>query len=86
MTEPGRNQFSARRNFTTLTVAIVIVALAGLGFGPRGYAIGAVVAFLWAVARFDNQRGTCLPLAAIFVLVVGVLMLLMALMAIVHGG
>ena len=86
MTQPGRNPFSARRILATLTVAIVMVAVAGLGFGPLGYAIGAVVAFLWAVARFDNQRGTCLPLAAIFVLVVGILMLLMALMAIVHAG
>ena len=86
MTEPGRNQFSARRIFATLTVAILVVALAGLGFGPRGYAIGAVSAFLWAVARFDNQLGTCLPMAAILVLVVGILMLLIALMAIAHGG
>ena len=86
MTEPGRNQFSARRIFATLTVAILVVALAGLGFGPRGYAIGAVSAFLWVVARFDNHLGTCLPMAAILVLVVGILMLLIALMAIAHGG
>lgn len=54
-----------------------IMPLLGIG--------GLMLAFLVLVARFDNQSGTFLSLAALFVLVLLVMALLLGALAYVHA-
>jgi len=65
------------------TAAFCILVL-GKIFGPLGFTVGAVGSFLGLAWRYDNQTGTCLPLAVLLLLVIGVMFLLIYLMVVTH--
>ena len=54
-------------------------------FGPIGLLIAAAISFIGIAVRHDNDLGTCLPFALLFLLIVGILALLMVLMGITHA-
>ncbi|MGZ2411762.1 apolipoprotein N-acyltransferase [Sphingomonas sp. F9_3S_D5_B_2] len=78
----------ARARATRVIVSVVACAIAlpaaGYLFGPRGLAIAAALALLWLAWRHDNEVGVCLPLAVLFLIVIGVMGLLLYLMLITH--
>lgn len=80
--EAGLRKGTATRMLTSIAVAAGGTAIAGLVFGPIGGVAAAVAAILWAAWRHDNDLGTCLPLAVLVLLVIGMLALLMFLTAI----
>ena len=70
----------------TVTLSCTLVALvAGYGFGGSSVATAVAILALPPVAwAFDNDSGTFLILATLFVVTIGVMVLLIALMALVH--
>jgi hypothetical protein len=73
-----------RRIALSVAAAIAFVAILAFLFGPRGAAAGAATAFLGLAWRHDNETGVCLPLAVLFLLVVGVLFLLLFMLILVR--
>ncbi len=68
------------------SIAVIATAMAGLGmaFGGAGLAAASLMSFLWLAWRFDNDSGTFLVLAVLFLIVLSVLALLLGLMALAH--
>ena len=68
------------------SVSFVIAAiclsawLSGVGLAALAFLIGS----LWIAWRHDNQAGTFLPIAALFLIVILVLILLIALLLVTH--
>lgn len=74
-----------KRRFTKLSL-IVAISTVGILFLPRwAAALLVVVSLLFFVAEFDNQTGTFLPLAILFIIVLAVLVILLGMMAFLHG-
>lgn len=69
----------------SLGLAVLIAAIGGLSFGPRGLAVGIVAAFLMLAWRHDNSLGLLFPIAMLIVITIAVLLLLMYLMARMHS-
>jgi hypothetical protein len=72
----------------TGSVLVRVAALAGVAAmpawfiaGPGGVLLVAIAVALWLVWRVDNWTGSCLMIAVLLLLVLGVLTLLLALMA-----
>ena len=74
----------APRALVSILVCALVVVGSGYAFGPRGLALAAAVALLWVAWRHDNQVGVCLPLALLFLILIGVMCLLLYLMTITH--
>ena len=66
-------------------MAAGFVAAGGL-FGARGIALVAVVSFLWLAWRFDNHTGSIFLLAVLLLIILGVILLLVAMLAIFSGA
>jgi hypothetical protein len=66
---------NTRRLAVSLGGAVLCVTLAGYVLGPRGLAAaaGSLLVVAW---RHDNDAGTCLPLALLFLLTIAVVLLL----------
>jgi hypothetical protein len=74
-----------RRRITKLSLVLTISTF-GILFLPRWAAtLIIVIGLLVMVAEFDNQTGTFLPLAILFVIVLAVLVILLGMMAFLHG-
>ena len=77
-----------RRPLVQLALVILLSALAigGLGFwfGPRGMLVGLIVCPLAVAGRYDNDLGTCFPLALLFMIILAVMALLLYLMLLTH--
>ena len=73
-----------RRVLVSILVCTFALAAAGYLFGPRGLAAASAVALLWLAWRYDNEVGVCLPLAVLFLIVIGVMCLLLYLMLITN--
>jgi hypothetical protein len=74
----------SRARTTTLSCTLLAL-IAGYGAGGTSVAVALGVLALPALAwAFDNASGTFLVLATLLVLAIGVMVLLIALMAIVH--
>lgn len=73
-----------KRWLVSIGLALLFTSLAGLIFGPLAALAAGAFSFLAVVARHDNRAGTCLPLAVLLVLILGVCVLLLALMAVTH--
>lgn len=74
------------RRIASLVGAGAVVAFAAILTGPAGSVAAAAMALLVVVWRHDNNLGTCLPLAVLFLLICGVLALLIVLMRVTHPG
>ena len=61
--------------------ASLIVLLAGHFVGPLAMLVAVIMSLLVLVWRFDNESGTFLPLAILSLLVMGVMVALLALLA-----
>ena len=70
----------------TFGVPALITAALALLIGGPGLAIAAIAALPWFAWRFDNDAGTWLPLACVFLLVLGILAALLTLAAVLHVG
>ena len=71
------------RNITLSCTALVMAA--GYIFGGTSVAIAVAILALPPIAwAFDNDSGTFLILATLFVITIGIMVLLIALMAISH--
>jgi hypothetical protein len=82
-------QVTNKQARSLLLPAAVITAgffAAGGLFGARGMAVVAVVSFLWLAWRFDNHTGSIFLLAVLLLIVLGVILLLMAMLAIFSGS
>lgn len=66
-------------------LALSIVLLCSVAYGPRGLGAGAVVGFLMLAWRHDTNLGLLFPLAILVVITFAVLLLLMYLMARMHS-
>jgi len=69
---------------TILRVAVLASlggAAAWLVIGPPATLFVVVVAVLWLVWRFDNWTGSCLMLAVLLLLVIGILTFLVGMVA-----
>ena len=73
-----------RRIIVSVVVCACVVLAAGYLFGPRGLAAASAIALLWLAWRHDNEVGVCLPLAVLFLIVIGVMCLLLYLMLIMN--
>lgn len=76
---------SLSRIGASVGLSVLIIALGGLSFGPRGLAVGIVAAFLMLAWRHDNSLGLLIPIAMLIVITIAVLLLLMYLMARMHS-
>ena len=70
----------------SIGTAIVVSFIAGRLFGPVGLVVAAVLSLLVIAGRHDNDLGTCLPLAVLFVIACGILVMLMVMMGAMRGG
>jgi hypothetical protein len=68
-----------------LSLVIVFSTLGVLLLSPWIATLLVVVGLLALVAEFDNQAGTFLPLAILVVIVLAVLVILLGMMAFLHG-
>lgn len=73
------------RLLVSLGLALSIVLIRSVAYGPRGLGAGAVVAFLMLAWRHDTNLGLLFPLAILAVIAFAVLLLLMYLMARMHS-
>lgn len=73
-----------RRLTFALAVSGVAIAAASLAFGPLGFLIAFVAGLLGTVWYGDDDLGTCLPLAVMFLLVLLVIGVLIAMLMFVH--
>lgn len=64
----------------------VVTAAAALGLllDSRGLALAAILSLPWLAWRYDNESGTFLVLAVLFLIMLAVPMLLLALMSVPH--
>jgi hypothetical protein len=62
-------------------LSIVAAVIGHMLVGKMAYVLVGACAALAVVARFDTERGICLPVAVLLMIVVGVLALLLALLA-----
>ena len=73
----------SRRAAATAAIGAAAIGLGWALFGGPGLGIAALLAFLFAAVRHDNDLGTCFPLALLFVIVLvvlGVLMMMLSMM------
>jgi hypothetical protein len=74
----------ARRIIVSVVVCAFALPAAGYLLGPRGLVAASAVGLLWLAWRHDNEVGVCLPLAVLFLIVIGVMCLLLYLMLIMN--
>jgi hypothetical protein len=67
-------------------ISILAIAIATAAFGEGGFAVVSPIGLLATAWYSDDKLGTCLPLAVMFLVVVGVLMTLLGLLVVVHHG
>ena len=75
----SRRLASGPARFTAAAGAALAVGY--LAIGTPGMILAAIAAALWLIWRFDNWTGSCLMIAVLLLLVLGVLTLLLGLMA-----
>lgn len=75
-----------KRWLVSVGLALLFVCAIGAAFGASAALGAGVVALLAIVVRHDNDAGLCLPLAVLFLLILGVCVLLLTLMAVTHRG
>jgi hypothetical protein len=63
-------------------VSILTIAVATFAFGAVGFAVAAPIGFLAIAWYGDDNLGTCLPLAVMFLVVVAVLMTVLGLLVV----
>jgi hypothetical protein len=73
-----------RRLLVSLVAAGVAIAVAGMVAGPIGYAAAAALSLLVVAWRHDNAAGTCLPLAMLVLITIGVMLFLFRLLIVIH--
>lgn len=73
------------RLLISISLALSIVLVCSISYGPRGLSAGAVIAFLMLAWRHDTKLGLLFPLAILVVITFAVLLLLMYLMARMHS-
>ena len=72
-----------RRLLLATALSIAGITAATLGFGPLGFAVAFAAGLLATAWYGDDALGTCLPIAAMFLLVVAVLVVLLGLTVLV---
>ena len=81
-------RFAGRRTlrYTTWSIAPIAVLLAALGarMQTAGIWVAILASIPWLAWRYDNDSGTFLVLALLFLLVLGVAGLLLFLIAVTH--
>ena len=82
MARPARRTF--RHAALSLAPPAAFAATMGLLYGSPGATLAALAALPWLAWRYDNQTGTFLILAILFLMVLAVPALLLALMAVTH--
>jgi len=73
-----------RRLLLASAISVAAMTAASLAFGPLGFAIAFAAGLLGTAWYGDDQLGTCLPLAVMFLLVLLVIGVLMAMLMFVH--
>lgn len=68
-----------------IPASTLILSVIAMPFVPLFGIAGLVVAFFMLVARMDNESGTFLPVAVLFVIVLFVMVLLIAGLATIHA-
>jgi len=76
--------FARRRGFVAICIALPVLSVAMFWIIPLLGLAGAILSFLLLVARYDNDMGTYLPIASLFVIVLLVMALLIGALAYVH--
>lgn len=76
---------AASRAGGSVGLALLLVGIGSVGFGPRGLTIGVIATFLALAWRHDNSAGILFPIAMLIVITLAVLLLLMYLMARMHS-
>jgi hypothetical protein len=81
-------RFAGRRTlrYTAWTIAPIAALLAALGAGMQtaGIWVAILVSIPWLAWRYDNDSGTWLVFAMLFLLILGVMGLLLFLIAVTH--
>jgi len=77
--EPVRRR---KRIAASVAIAAFVIAVSELAISRAGWVIGALLAFLIATWRHDNDAGAFFPLAVMFVMILLILALFLVLMAI----
>ena len=70
----------------SIAIGAAFSLVAGRLFGPVGLLVAAVLVLLAIAWRHDNDLGTCLPLAVLFVIACAILGMLMVMLGGVHAG
>jgi len=73
-----------RRLLVASAISAVAIAVGGVAFGPLGFSIAFVAGLLGTAWYGDDQLGTCLPLAVMFLLVLLVIGVLVAMLMFIH--
>jgi hypothetical protein len=81
MERPGK---SRRLTLISLGLLAALTAALGVALGGRGIALAIVLAIVGLAWRFDNQSGTYLVLAVLFLIAMAVPAMLLVLMAVTH--
>ena len=70
----------------SLGLAVAFILVIAQLLGPLGFIGASAVAFLAVVWRHDNDLGTCLPLAVLFLIALGILAFVLVITRMIHGG
>jgi hypothetical protein len=73
------------RSLIKFSIVLAVFAVGILVLPRWGAALLVVIGLLSLVAAFDNKTGTFLPLAILFTITLTVLMILLGMMAFLHG-
>lgn len=94
MAEIGRWPWAKEMNFRTVArksrlvvigFALPVASVAMFWIIPFIGLAGTILSFLLLVARYDNDLGTFLPIATLFVIVILIMVLLVGALAYVHA-
>ena len=73
------------RRFIRLSLILVLPVIGMFILTPWAAVLLVVIGLLTLVAEFDNQAGIFLPLAILLVIVLAILLILIGMMAFMHG-
>lgn len=65
-------------------LSAAVIAVATLAFGPVGFAATFIIGTIGTAWYGDDELGTCLPVAILFLLILVLMVLLIAFMMFIH--
>jgi hypothetical protein len=81
----GFRSFAKGKRFALIGLALSGVSIPMLWVVPLIGVAGIILTFLLLVARYDNDLGSFLPIAVLFVIVILIMVLLIGALAYVHA-